>query len=155
MKKYFLFLFCLGNISFAQFKAQSVQPSVVSAITRPTTLSDFQSLIDPSKLIMRQQYSVSYSSFGNQAISLGQYTNSMMYQFNQDLNARFDVTMQHSPYNTLGKIGDGLNGIFLSRAEINYQPLDNFLFKISYQQIPNLMNRDFNRMRSYDPFYNW
>ena len=154
MKRIILIVLIGFGSLLAQFKVQSAQPSIVNSIIRPTSLLDFQSLIDPSKLLMRQQYSLSYSSFGNEAISLGQYTNSMMYQFNENLNARFDVTLQHSPYNSLGKNGDVLNGIFLNRAEINYKPLDNLFLKLSYQKIPLMNYRNFDQ-GYYDSFYNW
>ena len=104
---------------------------------------------------MRQQYNLSVSSFGNETISLGQYTNSMFYNFAPNLNARMDVTLQHSPYNSLGKNGDALNGIFLSRAEINYQPFDNMVMRLSYQKVPSMYNRNYFGNSNNDYFNNW
>lgn len=155
MKK--IILICLMSVGIltAQFKSQSAQISVFRSQVKPASLSFFQSLIDPSRIEMRQQYNLSISSFGNETISLGQYTNSMFYNFAPNLNARMDVTLQHSPYNSLGKNGDALNGIFLSRAEINYQPFDNMVMRLSYQKVPSMYNRNYFGNSNNDYFNNW
>ncbi len=122
----------------AQFKDRgSADQSVHDALFHPPSSSDWFGFFNPENFTMRQSYSMSYSSIGGQGIALGRYTNSMMYKFSNSLDARVDVSLQHSPYSTLGSsFQNSLNGIYLDRAQLDYRPSDKILLQLSYQQIP-------------------
>lgn len=120
----------------AQFKrTQAEEPKVTDSFIRPSSgLFDF---FNPENFKMRQSYSMSYTSLGGHGLALGMYTSSMLYKFSEEVDARVDVSIQHSPYSTFDRrIQNSLSGIFLNRAEINYRPTDKMLFRISYRQIP-------------------
>jgi hypothetical protein len=135
----FLLIVLVCGVVDAQFKSGIRQePSVSESLVRPNDSGLMFGLFDPSKLTMRNSYSLSYSSFGNQGVALGVFTNSLAYKFSDALSMQTDISVMHSPYNSLGdKYGKSLSGIYLSRAELNYKPSENTLFQIQFRQMPN------------------
>jgi hypothetical protein len=102
-------------------------------------------LFNPENFSMKHSYSMSYSSFGGNGIALGIYTNSMSYKFNDQLNVKTDISLIHSPFSSYSKgVTDQLTGLYLTKAELNYKPYDNFIIQLRYDRIP---------YNSYDPFY--
>jgi len=79
-------------------------------------------------------------SFGGAGMTMGTYTNSMMYQFANNLNARADVSMSFTPTNSFssfgGKGANNFSGLYLRDAQLNYQPWDNFQVRLQYSQLP-------------------
>jgi hypothetical protein len=130
-------MLCFTTAS-AQFKSTVDPQSTVSqSILRPDDGGLLFGWFDPSKFDMRQSFSMSYTSFGGQGLSLGVYTNSMMYKVSNDLDIRADVSLMASPFNSFGKQAqNSLSGLFLNRAEINYRPWKNTLFQVQYRQLP-------------------
>jgi hypothetical protein len=130
----------MGGSASAQFKSQVEQESRLSGgLVDQGSSSFFFGWFDPSKFHMRHSFDLSYQTFGGQGVSLGTYTNSMTYAFAENLNVRTDISMSYSPYNTLplqgGKKND-LSAIYLSRAEVNYRPWENFTVQLQYRQNP-------------------
>lgn len=98
-------------------------------------------LFSPAHFRMSHSYEMSFGSFGGQSSSLGMYTNTMLFQFDQKLAARVDVAFAHSPFsgaglgNPLGPEAD--NGrLFLRNAEIAYRPTENTRLHLSFRQSP-------------------
>ncbi len=123
----------------AQFKAPAeAQPSVAGSLFHTqNTSSAWLDFFNPDNFQMHQSYSMSYTTFGGQGIALGRYTNSMMYQFSKNLDARVDVSLQQSPYSSFNsRLASSLNGVFLDRAELNYHPAKDVSIRLSYQQNP-------------------
>jgi hypothetical protein len=90
---------------------------------------------DPSQFSMRHSYSLSYSSIGGRGLSMGEYTNSMMYTISDPLSVRFDVSLMHSPFDSYGgKFGKDYSGFRISRAELNYRPSENTYLQIQFRQ---------------------
>jgi len=126
----------LSSITLAQFKNQSEQPSVVQSMVRPGTgANNFLGFLNPNNFMMRHNFSLNYMSFGGMSLSLASYTNSIFYKISDPLNVRFDVTLQGSPFGN-STYQNSLNGIYLSRAQLNYKPWENFLIKFEYNQLP-------------------
>lgn len=123
----------------AQFKANtSEQPRVADSFIQPESSTDWFSFFNPDHFQMRHTFSASYSTFGGHGLALERYTNSMLYQFTPDLNARVDVSFQNSPYSTFdSKLQSKFSSIYLNRAEINYKPWQNTEIRLSYRQYPN------------------
>lgn len=130
-------MLCFTTAS-AQFKPSlDPRPSVAESILRTDDGSFLSGLFDPSKFNMQHSFSLSYMSMAGQGMSLGTYTNSMRYQFADNLDIRTDISLMASPYNSFGKDAqNSLSGLFLNRAELNYRPWKNTLLQISYRQIP-------------------
>ncbi len=154
MKKLFLVLFMLTFCSFAQFRdAEGIKPSLNDEMIdkSPNFILGF---FDASKFSMKHSYSLSYNSFGSNSMALGVYTNSMMYQFRDNLNLQVDASVVHSPYNSFGKnFQNDINGVYLSRAELNYSPAKDMNISIMYRNIPSSQYLYGDRLGR-NPYYN-
>ncbi len=135
-------LLIVGTVAApAQFKEQAQEETKISQGIYQQPSSWLFGWFDPSKFTMRHSFEMSYMTLGGgQGISLGTYTNSMLYEFSDKLNARADVSLSYSPFNSfssgLGGKRNDLSGIYLSRAEVNYQPWDNTRIQLSFRQLP-------------------
>jgi len=139
MEKIFVLVVLLSVEAFAQFKptANEQQPRVSDSFIQPQSASEWFSLFNPNNFSMRHSYSASYTTSGGQGLALQRYTNTMMYQFAPNLDARVDISLQNSPYSTFeSRLQSQFNKIYLSNAELNYRPWDNTLIRLSYRQYP-------------------
>jgi hypothetical protein len=142
MKKSFAIVALLTmicSISSAQFKSQVQQENQVNLnrFGDSSPLSFMFGWFNPEKFSMRHTFDMSFSTFGGQSLSLGSYTNSMRYDFADNLNARADVSFSFSPYNSLSQFNkNDFSKVYLSRAEVNYKPWENTYLSLSYRQLP-------------------
>ncbi|HOV99474.1 MAG TPA: hypothetical protein PK595_07895 [Bacteroidota bacterium] len=127
----------------AQYKSQArEQQSVIPAISRTTNSSLLFGWFDVNRLFMHQSYTLSYSTFGGgNGLSLGVYTNSLLYQISDPLSLQFDVSLVHSPFasSSTSNYAKSISGIHLSRAQLTYKPSDSFLLQIQYRQLPTYL----------------
>ena len=96
-------------------------------------------LFSPEHFRMNHSYAMSFSSMGGNGQTLGQYTNTMRWQFNNQLAARVDVAFMHAPFGnqSFSPNANGLGGkIYLRNAEIAYRPTENTQFRFSVRQSP-------------------
>ena len=132
-------LLLLTQAAVAQLKSKIESPPPVSESLMRSDYGDMWfGFFDPSRFSMHHGYSLSYSTFGGQALSLGMYTNSLQYRFSEDLDLQTDVSLMHSPYSSFGNSKD-FSGLFITRAELNYRPWSNTLINIQYRQLPPTM----------------
>lgn len=108
-------------------------PSISESLVKPTDA--WLDLFDVNKLSMRHSYSLMYTSVAGKGLSVGMYTNSLMYKFSDMLDLQADVSVMHSPYSSFGNQSD-LSGIFLNRAELNYRPTENMWLQLQFRQVP-------------------
>ncbi|HOJ17366.1 MAG: hypothetical protein GX452_02450 [Ignavibacteriales bacterium] len=138
MNKLLLIIILINVAIYPQIKnTEILKPTVKESI-----ISDSPNLvfgfINPSNFFMRHSYSMSYSSFGNNGLALGVYTNNMLYKVADNLTVEVDASLIHSPYSSFGKDHQNMiNGIYLSRAQINYQPWENFNVIMQYRSVPD------------------
>ena len=130
-------LMVAGSVS-AQFKSQEGQPSASQSLVHPiSSISSFLGFLNPDNFMMRHSFGLSYMTSGGQGLSLASYTNSMFYNIADQLNVRFDVTLQGSPFGQYGAAQQSdLSKLYLSNAELNYRPWQNFFVKVQYNQMP-------------------
>ena len=142
MKKLVLMLF-LGfyAAAFAQYKDPGFPTTTVEdGILNHSNSSDNNlfGFLNSDNFEMHHQFDLSYSAFGNQGLALSIYTNSMLYNFSDNLNVQTDISFVNSPYTTLSKdFQNNLNGIYLTRAALNYRPWKNFDISVEYNRVPN------------------
>jgi hypothetical protein len=142
MKNLIIIVLCLvlfNAVVSAQLKSQVEQQTSPSLyLVHPASgLGGLFGWFDPNRFSMRHNFSMSYVTAGGVGLSLASYTNSMLYQVADPLNVRFDVTMQTSPFGNYGSVNqNAFNNLFLSRAEVNYKPWENFQVQLQYRQIP-------------------
>lgn len=135
----------------AQFKSQVEQENRVSeGLMNQSAPQFFLGWFNPDKFHMRHSFDLSFTTFGNNSLSLGTYTNSMSYEFADNLMARTDISMSYSPYNNLPALNgrkNDLSSLYLSRAQLDYRPWENVLVQLQYRSLPY-------GSYYYSPFYN-
>ncbi len=141
-----------SSLGFAQFKSQLERQSESSGSMLGNSAPSFLfGWFNPEKFHMSHTFDFSYMSGGGQGMSLGTYTNSMMYEFADNLRARADLSLSYSPYNSFKTLNnsDKFSSLYLSRAQIDYQPWKDVLVRVQYQASP------YNSYYSpfYDPWY--
>ncbi len=135
MKYIIIVLLAFSIESFSQFKNVS-QPSISDSFIHSPT-SEWFGFFNPDNFSMHHSYSMSFATMGGQNLTLGKYTNNMMYKISDKLDAQVAISLQHSPYNNFDKrLQNSLNGIFLDKAQLNYRPSENTLLQLSFQQVP-------------------
>jgi len=147
---------------FAQFKDSGMEnPGIKDGIVDHSGGGNLFGFLNSDNFMMKHSFDMSYSSFGGEGVSLGVYTNSMFFKIIPNLNIQTDISVVNSPYSTLGKsFQNNLNGIYLSRAAINYQPFKDVSISLMYRNLPGAYNpymyNGFNQMagfgRTFDPW---
>lgn len=145
-KSLIILLFIFTSVINAQFKDQmSKTTDIKSGFVKETASSFFLGFFNPNNFNMNHSFSLSYSAFGGGGMALGVYTNSMSYKFNDQLDIQADVSLVNSPYNSFGKdFTNQINGLYLSRAQLNYRPSDKTFISIQYNSLP---------YNPYSPYY--
>lgn len=158
MKKLmFLFLMVTATSLYAQFKEPGFPThSVRDGIVDYDSGSLF-GFLNSENFVMRHSFNMSYSSFGNQGLALGMYTNSMSLKLSKDMNVQVDASFIQSPYSTLGKeFQKEISGFYITRAAFNYKPWDDVFVSIQYQNLPmayHYSDYGFYSNRYYNPFF--
>jgi len=116
--------------------------------------------INPKNFSLQHSVNLSYVSYGNTSASLASYTATMSYAILKNLKVSADVTMQYSPFASLGSNSAALNknfqnsfnGINLSRVSLEYKPLENMFINIDYinNSNPYLNDNYYNRYWNYN-----
>jgi hypothetical protein len=144
-----LLLLAAPEAARSQFKSQESQaPSASEMLVRPNpTIGSFLGLINPDNFTMRHSLAYSFLSGGGTSLSLASYTGSMFYKIADPLNVRFDLTVQGTPFGAQTPFQSSLNGLFLSKAELNYRPWESLFISVQYQRFP------LGYIGSYNPWY--
>jgi len=139
LKKILFILLFLTSISFSQFKdGDKNAPTIHDGLTGSGYSSGlFSNIFSPNNFRMNHSISMSYSSFGGNGLALSTYTNSMAYRFSNNLNVEVDASLVVSPYSSFGREHQkAINGIYLSRAQLNYAPTKNMHIMVQYLNAP-------------------
>ncbi|NOX64928.1 MAG: hypothetical protein GXO85_03810 [Chlorobi bacterium] len=138
LKKILFILLFLTSISFSQFKdGDKNAPTIHDGLTGYSSSGFLSSIFNPNNFQMNQSVSMSYSAFGGNGVALSTYTNSMAYRFSNNLNIQVDASLVVSPYSSFGREHQkAINGIYLSRAQLNYSPTKNMHLSIQYLSAP-------------------
>ena len=129
----------LAGTGYSQYKqtglsSEHVSDGIINHNQGGTALLGF---LNSNNFEMHHSYDVSYSSFGSGSLALTTYTNSMYYQFSNKLNVEVDASVVYSPYSSFGKnFQNDLNGIYLSKAAVNYHPWKDVFITVQYNHLP-------------------
>lgn len=136
--KYIFPILFVANIAWAQIRGTEPRnPSIQEATMKPLSGDLFLGLFDPERFQMHHAVSMSYVTMGGQSIGLSMYTNSMRYQISGPLSVRADVSMVFSPFSSYGSAFQReISGIYLNRAQVDYQPSKNFKVSLQYRNLP-------------------
>lgn len=147
MKKLLLSFLLLSVVTvFGQFKDPGFPTSTIRDGIVAKDNGPLLGFLNSENFKMTHSYNLSYSTFGNQGLALGVYTNSMFYKIADNFNVQLDASIVHSPYSSFGKdVTNQLTGLYISKAAINYQPWKDFNITVQYRRAPNYYNPYFNR----------
>jgi hypothetical protein len=137
--KNLLLMFVLISSSgiYAQFKDTGTEPSSVKDGIVTENSNAIFGFLNSDDFIMRHSFSLNYTSFAGQGVSLTSYTNSMFYRLMNNLNVELDVSVMYSPYSTLGdQFQKDISGVYISNAAVNYYPWNNFSVHLQYSAMP-------------------
>jgi hypothetical protein len=163
MKKLFVLIFAVMiGTGMAQYKPTGLSTEHVSdGIINQNQGTALLGFLNSNNFQMHHSYDVSYSTSGGNNLALTTYTNSMFYQVARNLNVQVDASIVYSPYSTLGKsFENNINGIYLSRAAINYQPWKDVFISVQYRNLPVTYYSPFSGYRNsffdgYDSSWGW
>ena len=133
-------LLALAVPAQAQLRSQVPQQVPVKVMDEGSAFT-LNKLFNPEFFQMRHSYSIGHSSFGGMGLTMGEYTNTMLWQFSQKLGARVDVAFAHTPFGT-GSAQALFNGketygkLYVQNAEIAYRPRENMTLHLSFHQSP-------------------
>lgn len=102
------------------------------------TAFSLNQLFSPAHFKMSHTYEMSTGSFGGRSSSLGMYTNTMRFQFNDKVAARVDMAYAFSPFGGSNGLGAGVSQgrAFLRNAEVAYRPTENVQLHLQIRQSP-------------------
>lgn len=154
MKKFILACIFLTGICFAQFKDNPADNvNIHEGIFNTNPSGFFLDFLSSDNFNMKHTVDMSYSMSGKHGVALGVYTNSMSFQFTDDLKLQIDASLVNTPYNTFGDdFTNSLNGIYLSRARLDYKISDDANLTLEYRQMP--YNYGYNPYGYYGGYYN-
>ena len=112
----------------AQFRGTEPRPpSVSEKIASSSDQNLLFGFLNTDKFSMSHNLSMSYASMGSAGMGVTMYTNSMRYQISNPLSVQADVSVVYSPFSSLGNaFQKEIGGIYLNRAQVDYQPSKNF-----------------------------
>lgn len=133
-----LMIVALIGTGYSQFRQDGLSTEHISdGIINHDQGTALLGFLNSNNFQMHHSYDVSYSTFGSNSLALTTYTNSMFYQFSNNLNVQLDASVVYSPYNSLGKnFTNSINGVYLSRAAINYRPWKDVFITVQYRNLP-------------------
>ena len=133
------FFLCLTAVSEAQLRDDLQHGSDYSGvITHEQRSSSVGNWMNMLNMTMSHSYTMSFSNIGGQMQNLNAYTNSMMFDISDRLDARVDISLLHSPFgNNFMSSNSGLGSqIIIDSARLDYQISDNAHITVEFSQRP-------------------
>jgi hypothetical protein len=142
------------GLSFSQFKEI---PNKTRTQLKSGSSGLILGFINPKNFSISHSFNMNVMTGGNTSVSLASYTATMNYKILKNMNLSADVTMQYSPYASIGSnnpainkdFQNSLNGINLSRVSLDYQPTKNMYISINY-----INQKNYNPYWSDNNYYN-
>jgi hypothetical protein len=151
-----LIIALVTGISFSQFKEIPKETQTKLKSGNGLILG----FINPKNFYLKHSVNLSYQTMGNSSVSLTSYTATLGYKVMDNMNISADVTMQYSPYASIGSnnpainknFQNSFNGLNLSRVSLDYQPFKNMFISVNY--INNKNNLYWNDNNFHNSFWN-
>jgi len=155
LKKLVIILLFISSLSFSQFKDKDLSPTIMNGITNYSPSGFLSSFLSPDNFQMSHSINMSYSAFGGNGVALSTYTNSITFRFSENINLEVDASLVASPYSSFGEDHQkSINGIYLSRAQLNYKISNNSNLVIQFLNPPpgKYYNNYYNDFDNNSPF---
>ena len=137
--------FVFSTVSYSQSLSEpkgNLEPTHLNSLTPNNTRF---SLLDLSRLKIRNSYTVSYLSSGNRSGSFGLFVTSFEYQLSNPLNIQVDLGYLHQPF-SMGRNNIDINSRILPNVRVNYSPSPYFNLSVNFMSMGN-------QYRYYPEFY--
>lgn len=134
-----LFSFTLFTVSVAeaQLREDLRQPADYSGVVSTDHTPSSGSWMNALNMTMNHSYSMTFSSFGGQMQNINAYTNSMLFDISENLDAQVDVSFLHSPFGNSYMTNESLGSrIIIDRARLDYQISDRTNISLEFSQRP-------------------
>ena len=152
LKRILVISFLFSSLSFSQFKDKDLNPTIMDGITNYSPSGFISNFLNPNNFTMSHSISTSYSAFGGNGVALSTYTNSMAFRLTENMNLEVDASVVASPYSSFGEAHrKSINGIYLTRAQLNYKISKNTHLTIQYLNLPP--GSFYNRFNNNSLFY--
>ena len=142
--RWIMLFLLLPVLVFAQFRTQGKPVNLVSLLNTPAQLQRAAAGVlglDPSRLHIYQSYQMSYFSMGSSGFTRGMYLNTMTYDFSFPVSVAVQWGYAHQPF--AGSKSPYLkDGLFISGAQLRYQPTKNILLQMDYVHNPYQYNQN-------------
>lgn len=146
----------ISNITFAQFKEIPYETKTKLKSSSGLILG----FINPKNFSISQSVNMSFISSGNANVSLASYTATLSYNILKNMKINADVTLQYSPFASIGgttaankDFQNSFNGINLSRVSLDWRPMKNMYVSINYINNKNgYWYNDLNYMNRWNEF---
>jgi len=155
LKKLVIISLFISSLSFSQFKDKDLSPAIMNGITNYSPSGFLSSFLSPDNFQMSHSINMSYSAFGGNGVALSTYTNSMAFRLSENINLEVDASLVASPYSSFGEDHQkSINGIYLSRAQLNYKISNNSNLVIQFLNPPpgTYYNNYYNGFNNNSPF---
>lgn len=137
-----IILLLIPALSFSQLKKDVNKPNISNTLQTGNMNNSVLGFLDPSKLTMSHNFSMSFSTFGGHGMMLNTYVNTLNYQFNDKLFLTTNLGIMNSPVNSLpGNSYLNENHIF-GGAELRYLPTKNTRISLSFESVPYFYSRN-------------
>jgi hypothetical protein len=168
MKTLFLSVIIITALSVtanAQLREHALQsPDYTGTITHSNSDSQVNDWMNLLNMTMSHSYSMTFSNFGGQMQNLNAYTNHMLFDINDRMNARVDISVLHSPFgNSFMNMNNNSLGsrIIIQNAEFEYKISNNTSISLQFSQSPyynsgfSSFGNPFHRNRFGSSFYGY
>lgn len=122
----------------AQLRSEAQEEAPVKLYDEGQSGFSLNTLFNPEHFDMQHSFEVTSGSWGG-GYSYGMYTNSMTWQFNDQLAARLDLSYMQDFGGTLGmqsRLGGQSGRFFIRNAEVAYRPSENVKLHLRVRQSP-------------------
>lgn len=150
---FILFFFITFSIAEAQLRDDLRSSNdYTGAVTH--TQGSSNDLMDMLNMTMSHSYSMTFSNFGGQTHNINAYTNSMLFDLSDNLDAQVDVSVLHSPFGNSFMTNNDLGArVIIDRAKLDYRLSENAKISLEFSQRPYYspfgMNSHFDRRNSW------
>ena len=125
------------SIADAQLRDDLSGPSEYSGIVSTDNTPSSGSWMNALNMTMNHSYSMTFSSFGGQMQNINAYTNSMLFDISENLDAQVDISFLHSPFGNSFMTNESLGSrILIDRARLDYQISDRANISLEFSQRP-------------------
>lgn len=135
----FILFFFFVSISNAQLRDDlKIANEQSSIITYSQDTPQTNNWLDNLNMTMSHSYSMNFSNFGGQTQNINAYTNSMMFDVSENLDAQVDISFLHSPFgnNLMGNNNSLGSRIIIDSARLDYQLSPSSSITIEFSQRP-------------------